>query len=43
MKLVLIGIVVFVTFNTTIFINSLPLWCANPNGKGNWVVQPLCK
>lgn len=25
------------TFNT-----SLPLWCANPAGAGNWIVQPLC-
>ena len=25
------------------FIESLPLWCANPSGAGNWIVQPLCK
>ncbi len=25
------------------FQTSLPGWCANPEGHGNWVVQPLCK
>lgn len=22
---------------------NLPSWCDNPDGVGNWMVQPLCK
>jgi len=26
----------------TTFSSSLPTWCANPDGNGNWVDTPLC-
>lgn len=28
---------------TAVFQQSLPMWCANPQGNGNWIVQPFCK
>ena len=28
---------------SAVFVKSLPTWCANPQGSGNWAVQPLCK
>lgn len=31
------------TFAAALFINNLPNFCANPDGGGNWVVQPFCK
>lgn len=34
--------VVIATVMTITFIESLPAWYANPQGSGNWVVQPLC-
>lgn len=24
------------------YIHNLPRWCANPQGNGNWMVQPFC-
>lgn len=26
-----------------VFNQSLPNWCANHDGNGNWIVQPICK
>ena len=33
----------FIVVMATVFNESMPEWCAHPNGSGNWVVQPLCK
>lgn len=26
-----------------IWINSIDIWCANPDRPGNWIVQPYCQ
>ena len=36
-------VVYFVAVVGYVFHQSLPNWCANPDGNGNWVVQPICK
>ena len=40
---VVLSIAVSVAFLVNVFNHNLPSWCANPEGNGNWIVQPLCK
>lgn len=40
---VLITIGIWLGFMVALFNHNLPTWCANPQGKGNWIIQPLCK
>ena len=28
---------------TASFQQSLPLWCAHPEGNGNWIISNLCE
>ena len=38
-----IVICIYLSVLTSLFKYTLPEWCANPNGTGNWIIQPLCK
>ena len=41
----LLAVIMFVflaAFLAAVWINSIDNWCANPEGKGNWIVQPYC-
>jgi hypothetical protein len=40
---VVITIGIWLGVIVSLFNYNLPAWCANPQGNGNAIIQPLCK
>jgi hypothetical protein len=41
--ILILWIIAIIVVLATSFKASLPTWCANPQGSGNHLVQPLCE
>lgn len=41
--LAFIMVIFLAVVSAAIWINSIDIWCDNPDRPGNWIVQPLCE